>query len=128
MIRLSKSEANRLLGQKQSKYHSQKTELDGISFDSKHEAERWAELKLMERVGHIRDLDRQVKFELLPRQVDASGRVVERAVNYIADFVYFDRVGNLVVEDAKSEATKTDLYRLKKKLMRYFKGIEIREV
>lgn len=102
--------------------------LDGILFDSKREAMRYAELKLLNRAGQIRDLQLQVPFELLPAQKNEKGKVTERAVKYVADFVYYDHNGNLVVEDVKSVATKTDLYRLKKKLMRYFKGIEIKEV
>ena len=107
------------------KYGAKKTVRDGITFDSKHEAERYEELKLLQRFGEIRDLQLQVPFELIPSQIE-NGKCVERAVKYIADFVYFDKNGNLVVEDAKG--MKTELYRLKKKLMRYFKGIEIMEV
>jgi len=82
----------------------------------------------MERCKYIRDLQLQVPFELIPAQRDETGKVVERAVRYIADFCYYDRVGNLVVEDAKSEGTRTELYKCKKKMLRYFKGIEIKEV
>lgn len=109
-----------------SKYGNRKTEVNGILFDSRREARRWVELTFLQRAGEIRDLQRQVPFELIPKQVDERGRVKERAVSYIADFVYFDRDGNLVVEDAKG--MRTDAYKLKKKMMRYFKGIEITEV
>ena len=108
------------------KYGNVKTVIDGIKFDSKHESMRYIELKYLQRIGQIRDLQLQVPFELLPAQKDENGKVKERAVKYIADFVYFDRDGNLVVEDAKG--IKTDAYKLKKKMMRYFKGIEIKEV
>ena len=103
------------------KYGNVKTELDGMTFDSAKEARRWAELKLMERAGLISDLQRQVKFELIPRMG------AERAVNYVADFVYQDnsRDCETVVEDCKGY--KTDVYKLKKKLMQYLLGIEIRE-
>ena len=112
-----------------SKYGNRKTEVNGMLFDSRHEAERWVELTYLERAHMIRDLQRQVAFELIPKQVDEHGKVLERAVKYIADFVYFDRDGNLVVEDAKSPATRTlDVYKLKKKMMLYFKGIRIMEV
>lgn len=107
------------------KYGNHKTEVDGILFDSKHEADRYVELKFLQRIGEIRDLQLQVPFELIPKQTE-DGKVVERAVKYVADFVYYDKVGNLVVEDAKG--MKTDAYLLKRKMMRYFKGIEIREV
>lgn len=109
-----------------SKYFNRRTEVNGIMFDSKHEAERWVELTLLEKAHMIRDLERQVSFELIPKQVDENGKVRERAVRYVADFVYFDKDGNLVVEDAKG--MRTDAYKLKKKMMLYFKGIKIVEV
>ena len=109
-----------------SKYYNKKTEVDGITFDSKHEAHRWVELKYLERIGEIRELERQHTFELLPAQYDEHGKCVERSVKYIADFIYYDKIGNLVVEDAKG--MKTDAYKLKKKMMRYFNGIDIKEV
>ena len=108
-----------------SKYGNRKTTVDGITFDSKHEAMRWIELRYLERIKQIRDLQRQVPFELIPAQRE-NGKVVERAVKYVADFVYYDHDGNLVVEDAKG--MKTDAYKLKKKMMRCFKGIAIKEV
>lgn len=92
---------------------------DGIKHDSVKEANRWCELNLMLRAGLIRDLQRQVKFELLPKQEG------ERAVYYIADFTYRDSNGRFHVEDVKG--MKTDVYRLKKKLLLYFHGIRIEE-
>ena len=106
------------------KYGAKKTELDGIVFDSRKEANRYAELKLMQRAGQIHDLKIQVPFELIPKQ-EEDGRIVERPVKYVADFVYFDNSG-MVVEDAKG--MKTDVYKLKKKMMRWLWGIEVREV
>lgn len=91
---------------------------DGIKHDSVKEANRWCELNLMLRAGLIRDLQRQVKFELLPKQEG------ERAVYYIADFVYMEN-GAKVVEDVKG--CRTEVYKLKKKMMLYFHGIRIRE-
>ena len=108
------------------KYRNKKTEINGIRFDSKHEALRYVELNYLLRTGQISDLELQKPFELIPAQKDANGKTVERAVNYVADFVYFDHDGNLVVEDAKG--MKTDAYKLKKKMMLYFKGIRIVEV
>ena len=110
--------------QKQSKYHNQKIEIDGQKFDSKHEANRWIELKYMERVGLITDLYRQFPFKLLPGQ-RRNGKQVERPIYYYADFVYTQN-GELVVEDAKG--VKTDVYKIKKKLMLYFFNIRIKEV
>lgn len=82
----------------------------------------------MERAGEIYDLQRQVPFCVIPTQKDEiTGKVIERESRYIADFVYRDsKTHKLVVEDAKG--LKTDVYRLKKKLMLYRHGIQIREV
>ena len=112
------------------KYGAKKTEIDGIMFDSKHEAHRWCELKYMERTGLIYDLQRQVSFVVIPRQYDEiSGKLIEREAKYIADFTYRDkRTNKLVVEDAKSPATRTAVYLLKKKILRWRYGIEIQEV
>lgn len=112
-----------------SKYGNRKVEIDGLRFDSKHEYYRWVELKYMERAGMIYGLSRQVPFVLIPKQKDENGKVIEREVRYIADFTYRNKIDNrLVVEDAKSEATKTDVYKIKKKLMLYRHGIRIQEV
>ena len=109
-----------------SKYGSKKTELDGIVFDSKREANRYAELKLMERAKLISNLELQVPFELIPAQ-KRNNRVVERACTYVADFVYYDKVKEeTVVEDAKG--MRTDVYKIKRKLMLQKYNIEIKEV
>lgn len=107
-----------------SKYHNKKVKVDGILFDSKKEARRYAELQLLERAGKIQNLRRQVKFQLIPAQRDAQGKYV-RPVYYVADFVYSDHRG-VVAEDAKGY--RTDLYKLKKKLMLYVHHLEIVEV
>ena len=106
------------------KYHAEKTELDGIVFDSKKEAQRYAELKLLERSGAIHNLQRQVRYELIPAQ-KKDGKTVERACHYIADFVSTEN-GKTVVEDVKGFRTKE--YVLKRKLMLRVHGIEVREV
>lgn len=112
---------------RKSKYGAQKTEYDGIVFDSKREALRWRELALLQRAGEITDLRRQVKYILVPAQADKNGKIAERAVSYVADFVYSDmRSGETVVEDAKGMHTRE--YIIKRKLMRYVHGIRIREV
>lgn len=107
------------------KYHSKQTIIDGIKFDSKKEATRYCELKLLQRAGEIKDLQRQVRFELIPSQ-RIDGRIVERPVSYIADFVYTDKNGNQVVEDTKG--IKTREYIIKRKLMLYIKGVQIVEI
>lgn len=106
------------------KYHAKKTELDGITFDSRKEAQRYAELKLLERSGAIHNLRRQVRYELIPAQ-KKDGKTIERACHYIADFVYEEN-GKTVVEDVKGFRTKE--YVLKRKLMLQVHGIEVREV
>ena len=110
------------------KYGNRKTEVDGIVFDSKHEAERYCELKLMEKAGYISNLELQKTFVLFGSQKDEHGKVIEQPIKYVADFVYLDGNGRRVVEDAKSEATKTAVYRIKRKLMLGIYGIRIKEV
>ena len=102
------------------KYKNKKTVCDGITFDSKKECTRWNELKLLERAGEISRLQRQVKFEVLPKQKG------ERAISYIADFVYLEKDGSQSVEDVKG--MKTDVYIIKRKLMLHTHGIKIKEV
>lgn len=107
-----------------SKYRAQKTVVDGLKFDSKKEAKRWQELKLLQQAGEISNLRRQVKFELLPTQRDKDGKLLEYPCSYIADFVYKEN-GETVVEDSKG--IKTDVYRLKRKMMLFRYGIRIKE-
>jgi hypothetical protein len=109
------------------KYHSKKVECDGIVFDSKKEAKRYRELKLLEKAGQIRGLRLQVPFVLIPAQRDASGKVIERAVTYRADFVYTNLCPyETVIEDTKGIKTKE--YIIKRKLMMYIHKIRIKEV
>ena len=111
------------------KYHNNKTDVDGITFDSQKEANRWGELKLMERAGEIYDLKRQVPFVLIPTQREQNGKLIEKEVKMVVDFTYRDiRTGRLVVEDVKSPATKTTQYIIKRKLMLYRHGLRIKEV
>lgn len=105
------------------KYNNRKITIDGETFDSKKEAKRWQELKLLQRSGQITALSRQVKFLLIPAQ-KANGEVVERACSYIADFTYREH-GDFVVEDTKG--IKTEVYKIKRKLMLEKYGIRIRE-
>lgn len=115
------------------KYKRKKTEVDGILFDSKKEANRYSQLKTMEDLHLISNLRLQVPFELIPSQyeeyTDEKGRkkrrCIERPVKYIADFVYFDGEKE-IVEDTKGMRT-TD-YIIKRKLMLYIHGIRVKEV
>lgn len=110
------------------KYKNKKVVYDGIKFDSKKEAARYSELKMFEEIGAISDLKLQQEFTLIPSQ-SVNGKVVERAVKYKADFTYIARdTGELVVEDVKSEYTKTKDYIIKRKLMLKVHGIKISEV
>jgi hypothetical protein len=103
-----------------SKYNNIKVKLDGEWFDSHKEGLRWRELQLLERAGEINSLERQVSYELIPKQKG------ERSVSYIADFRYKDRDGEVVVEDAKG--VRTQVFIIKKKLMLWVHGIRIKEV
>ena len=110
------------------KYHNRKTTIGSTTFDSTKEARRYATLRLLEEAGEITDLRTQVKYEVIPVQKDPeTGKVIERAAHYIADFVYTDRMtGETVVEDTKGYRTKE--YILKRKLMLKEHGIRIKEV
>lgn len=108
-----------------SKYRSRKVTVDGIEFDSRREAMRYRHLQLMLRAGEIANLKMQVAFELIPSQIKPSGGR-ERAVTYTADFVYNDKDGNQIVEDVKG--VRTQQYIIRRKLMLYVHGIEVREV
>lgn len=109
-----------------SKYNSKKTIVDGQVFDSRKEAKRYQELLLLEEVGAIKNLSRQVKYVLIPSQRDEeTGKVVERECSYRADFKYTED-GKTVVEDVKGFKTKE--YIVKRKMMLWKYGIRIREV
>ena len=117
------------------KYKAVKTVVDGETFDSKREARRYEALKKLEASGEIHNLRRQVKYLLIPEQrlPDVvgprggvkKGKVLERECSYIADFVYDLPDGGTVIEDCKGMRTKE--YVLKRKMMRYFHGIAIKE-
>lgn len=109
-----------------SKYHSKKAVVDGIEFDSKAEAKRYCELKMLERAGKIKDLSLQHKFELQP-SFKKNGKTI-RAIVYVADFVYLDLERmRIEVEDVKGFKTKE--YLLKKKLFEYkFPTLTITEI
>lgn len=121
------------------KYGNRKVFADGMEFDSVREYRRYVELKLLQAAGAISGLHCQVPYELIPAQYVTERRysktgkrlkdkqkLVERAVEYIADFVYTDTDGCEIVEDAKGKRTKD--YIIKRKLMRYIHGITIQEV
>ena len=101
------------------KYHNKKTVADGIKFDSKLEAERYAQLKILERAGVIRDLELQPEYELIPSFMK-NGKTWRRTV-YKADFRYIlAEDDSYIIEDVKgSTEVITDVFRLKQKLFEY---------
>jgi hypothetical protein len=103
------------------KYHAQRSG----GYDSRKEHRRANELRLMQRAGLISNLREQVPYELIPTQRGADGKVIERACSYIADFVYDTKDGKHIVEDTKG--VRTDVYRIKRKLMLLVYGIRITE-
>ena len=103
------------------KYHAKKSG----GYDSRKEHRRANELRLMQRAGLITNLREQASYELIPTQRGADGKVLERACDYIADFVYTDKDGKTVVEDTKGVKTKE--YIIKRKLMLHVHGIRITE-
>jgi hypothetical protein len=120
-----------------SKYKNKKITVDGIIFDSKKEARRYSDLKLLEKTGEIYDLQRQVKFILIPAQREPDevgprggkikGKLIERECSYIADFVYYLKDSKKpIVEDTKG--MRTTEYIIKRKLMLYLHNIRIKEI
>ena len=123
------------------KYRNKKTVIDSITFDSRKEARRYCELKLMEKAGEISGLELQKKFVLIPEQREFTmeiyksgrnkgcfkkGKLLERECCYIADFYYLDKDGKLVVEDVKG--VRTEAYKIKRKLMLERYGIRVVEI
>ena len=122
-----------------SKYNSRKITRDGITFDSVKEYRRWYELFLLEKAGQITELQRQVKYVLIPAQQETyhrysektgkrltdGVRTLEQECSYIADFVY-KLNGETIVEDTKG--FRTPDYIIKRKLMLFIHKIRIKEV
>lgn len=107
---------------RRSKYGAIKTIIDGILFDSKKEANRYVVLKKQEKEGYIYDLKLQPEWKF-PGVLTEKGRTYK----YRADFSYIDRAsGKLITEDVKG--IRTEIYKLKRALMKYFHGITIKEV
>lgn len=120
---------------KGNKLHAEKVNMtmpDGtlMHFDSKREARRYMDLWLMQRSGQITNLRTQVKYPLLPKQERKDG-TKERAIDYVADFVY-EKDGETVAEDSKGfRNTSSATYKvfvMKRKMMLYFHGITVKEV
>ena len=105
------------------KYHNKKVTIDGIDFPSQKEGKRYLELKEMRDRGEITDLKLQVPFILVP--AFNVGKKRYRKMEYIADFTYMQN-GDKIVEDTKGY--RTEVYKIKKKLMAYIYNIEIKEI
>ncbi|WP_421782656.1 DUF1064 domain-containing protein [Kiloniella litopenaei] len=103
------------------KYRNKKVEYDGHKFDSKKEARRYQELKLLERAGEVKGLELQKRFPFVVED--------KRICVYVADFYYLEQGGGEVVEDVKSPVTRKDpVYRIKNKLFEAIYGYKITEV
>lgn len=126
------------------KYGNKKVVVDGIEFDSKKEAQRYCELKLMQRAGVISELQLQKDFELIPAQFESferygkngqrlrdGRRCVEKSCVYKADFAYM-KDGQLVVEDVKGyrdpQSAGYAKFVIKRKLMLHLFGIKVQEI
>lgn len=105
------------------KYRNKKVVINGVQYDSRKEAQRHYFLIGLQEAGQISNLQTQVKFELVPKQKG------ERAVNYVADFVY-QKNGEMIVEDVKGYkgGGAYSVFVIKRKLMLYKYGISIQEV
>jgi hypothetical protein len=102
------------------KFGNKITQLDGNRFASLKEARRYTELKLLMQAGEVRELTLQPRYPLVVNGV--------KVAVYVGDFYVVWADGTAVLEDVKSPATKTAVYRLKKQLMKACYGLEIREV
>ena len=120
---------------KRSSRGNKQVTMHGKTFDSIKEARRYSELRFLEIAGEIRDLRTQVEFELIPAQFEPDtigprggirkGKCIERACKYVADFTYYTKDGEYVVEDSKG--FREEHYRIKRKMMLYLKNIRIKE-
>ena len=93
------------------KYRAKKTVVDGITFDSKREALRYGELKLLEKAKVIRDLEVHPKFKLVRYPIEikySNGRIAV----YTADFSYITNAGDVVIEDVKGVVTSEAKFRI----------------
>lgn len=126
------------------KFNAKKIVVDGETFDSKAEYKRYKQLRLLVDTGQIKNLARQVEFTLISEQRGESegvyskgahkgepkpGKLLERPVSYVADFMY-EQNGETIVEDVKGckSSRAYDIFVIKRKLMLYVHGIRVKEV
>ena len=111
------------------KYKAIPTEIDGIRFASKKEATRYSQLKLLQRAGEISHLEVQPRFKII---INGSTLKYDsgREAYYVADFAYFDASRERrIVEDVKSPATRTPVYKIKKALVEHiYPAVKIVEI
>ena len=125
MIAFKEAQRSRSKAVARSKYGNHKVVVDGEKVaDSKHEYNRLCELTVLQRAGEIKDLQLQVKYQLIPSQ-KICGKT-ERGVSYVADFVYWTKDDQFICEDAKGH--KTADYIIKRKLMKLIHNIDVVEV
>lgn len=125
VLRMSEAEWARRLGPirktiARNKFHAVKTTVDGLHFDSKKEARRYQELRLLQMAGEIGTLDVQPKFDLFAFSGAWSHGFTRSPMaligHYTADFRIVYATGEIVIEDVKSEPSKTTAYRLRKRI------------
>lgn len=123
---LSQSQIRKMVRQRiKPKYGNHKVVVDGEKVaDSKHEYRRLNDLKVLQRAGEIKDLQTQVRYNLIPAQKICGEKV--RGTDYIADFVYWTKDDQFICEDAKGH--KTADYIIKRKLMKLIHNIDVVEV
>jgi hypothetical protein len=116
-------------GSPASKFRNKKVTVDGILFDSKKESGIYLELKAQKAANEIRDFERQKVYELIPAQRDPdTGKVIERACTWTADFVVHFHDGEVSVIDAKGNKSLDQKWPIKRKLMLWVHKIRVKEV
>jgi len=104
------------------KYYNKRTTIDGYEFDSKAEARRYQQLKILEKAGQIKRLELQPRYLL--QESFKKGKKTHRKIEYIADFRYIENK-KIIVEDVKGK--ETDVFKIKRKLFEYkYPDIEFR--
>lgn len=110
---------------KRSKYGARKTTIDGITFDSQHEAKYYQQLTLLQRAGEVKQFELQPVYELQPGYKRGKKKI--QPITYKADFLVTYKDGRQEIIDCKG--MKTEVYRIKKKMFEYkYPDLEIKEV
>jgi hypothetical protein len=117
----------RITAKPRSKYRNVRVEVDGLKFDSKAEAARWQQLRLLEKAGKVRDLTRQVRVPLIASQGESLLADEDRLIgHYVADFDYWDHdKGCRVTEDVKGMITDLSKWKLKHFAAQYGRAVQI---